>query len=371
VKALVIAIVLALAATAHAYPQFELSHDQTCSGCHISPAGGGLLGENGLNVAENISTFGTNPAFLNGIVKTPDWLMLGGDFRGATGYLQAPQRYLLGIPMQADLYGHATLPKGFSLQVTLGYRPPEDGNETATHVWSREHYVMWQSEPGSPEGLFVRVGRFMPRFGLRLAEHTTYIRRYGGTPLYGDTYGVAADYIKQQYEAHVTGFIRDRLIDTVEHNSGAAALVQYRPTDHSEVGAEGMFQVSPDDRHYRGGVLGKYYFDGPAILLMGEVQVVNQHIGPYGLTQIVSQVMGTWFIRHDVMLDLGWGHYDENLRIKGLDRDAIDMNLHWFTTSHFEAVLNTRVELIGQASSDPNTSGPTGAYVLLMGHYRL
>ena len=30
-----------------------------------------------------------------------------------------------------------------------------------------------------------------------------------------------------------------------------------------------------------------------------------------------------------------------------------------------------RVELIGQASSNVNESGPTGAYVLLMGHYRL
>ena len=47
--------------------------------------------------------------------------------------------------------------------------------------------------------------------------------------------------------------------------------------------------------------------------------------------------MGTWFPRDDIMLDLGWGHYDENLRIKGLDRDAIDLNIHWFATSHIEA----------------------------------
>lgn len=369
-KALVIAIVLAAAATAHAYPQFELSRDQTCSGCHLSPSGAGLLGENGLNVAETMSTFGTNPTFMYGAVKTPDWLTLGGDFRGAAGYLQAPQRYLLGIPMQADVYAHATY-QSFSAQVTLGYRPAEYGNESITHVWSREHYVMWQSDAGSPEGLFVRVGRFMPVFGLRLAEHPTYVRRYGGTPLYGDTYGAAVEYVTPKYEAHVTGFIRDRLIDTVEHYSGGAALAEYRLDDHTEVGAEGMIQVSPDDKKYRGGVLAKYFLAGPDILFMGEFQVVNQHIDGYGLTQIVSQVMGSWFPRSDVLVDLGWGHYDENLRIKGLDRDAFDLDLHWFTSSHFETVLNARVELIGQASSNPNTSGPTGAYVLLMGHYRL
>jgi hypothetical protein len=50
---------------------------------------------------------------------------------------------------------------------------------------------MWRTNPGTPFGLFVRAGRFMPVFGLRFAEHPMYTRRFGGTPLYGDTYGAA------------------------------------------------------------------------------------------------------------------------------------------------------------------------------------
>ena len=98
-RALVIAVVLAVAGTAHAYPQFQLSHDQTCSGCHISPAGGGLLNENGLQTAETLSQFGTAPEFMYGKVKLPDYLLIGGDLRGAYGFLQAPQRYIVGFPM--------------------------------------------------------------------------------------------------------------------------------------------------------------------------------------------------------------------------------------------------------------------------------
>ena len=52
--------------------------------------------------------------------------------------------------------------------------------------------------------------------------------------------------------------------------------------------------------------------------------------------------MGLW-------LDVGLGHYDENIRIKGLDRDALDVNLHWLTTSHIELIATTRIELINQA----------------------
>src|SRR4051812_14555944 len=81
-------VVLGTAGRAHAYPQFEMSKDQSCSGCHLSPTGGGPLTENGLTVAESISKFGTAPEFMYGAVKTPDWLVVGGDFRGAYGYLQ-------------------------------------------------------------------------------------------------------------------------------------------------------------------------------------------------------------------------------------------------------------------------------------------
>ena len=56
----------------------------------------------------------------------------------------------------------------------------------------------------------MRVGRFMPVFGLRFAEHVMYTRQYGGTPLYGETYGLAVEYITPKYEAHLTGFIRIR-----------------------------------------------------------------------------------------------------------------------------------------------------------------
>jgi hypothetical protein len=365
-KAIVIAVALALAGgTAYAYPQFQMVRDETCSGCHISPSGGGLLNENGLNTAESMSQFGTDPAFLNGAVKPPSWLILGGDFRAASGYDQTPQRYLLTIPMQADLYADAQW-EHFTFHITGGYRPPEYGNENATRLWSREHYVMWQSDVGSPEGVFVRVGRLMPIFGLRLAEHDDYTRRYGGMPLYGESYGATVSYIKTKYEAHISGWVRDPLLDRPIQDRGGAAYIETRLSDVAAIGAEGMLQFSSDDKQFRGGFTGKYFLKGPAVLLQAEVQVDNQHIGGYGLTKLISYAMASYFPKDQWMIDLGWGHYDENLRIKDLDRDQLDLNIHWFTTSHFEASLDSRLELMALGNG-----GPTGAYVLLMGHYRL
>ena len=50
--ALALLVLVVLAHRAEAYPQFQVGRDPTCTGCHVSPAGGGALNENGIAVAE-------------------------------------------------------------------------------------------------------------------------------------------------------------------------------------------------------------------------------------------------------------------------------------------------------------------------------
>ncbi len=370
-------ITAALATTAAAYPQFQLSRDQTCTGCHISPAGGHLLNENGYSQAEAISQFGTAPEFFYGKVPTPSWLVLGGDLRGALGYIQTPEKAFAAFPMQLEIEAAATF-GAFSLHVTAGGRPSQQGgSKAATSVWAREHYLMWQQKPGETSGLYVRAGRFMPVIGLRLAEHPVYTRRYGGTQLYADTYGAAIEYVAPKYEAHVTGFIEDPLLDVVSHANGAAAYGEIRLGEHAAVGAEGMFEQTSDDKKIRAGVTGKLYLPGPDLLFQTEIQFVNQLVNktatnPAGGApkSIVSYLLVSRMLGDAFLLDVGFGFYDENVRIKNLDRDCFDLNLHWFTTSHLELVLNTRYELIGY-DGDGKRGGDAGAYAILQAHYRL
>ena len=76
--------------------------------------------------------------------------------------------------------------------------------------------------------------------------------------------------------------------------------------------------------------------------------------------------MGSLTLTNFLLLDIGLGHYDSNIRIKDLDRDGVDMNLHYFLDSHLELVLNTRLEMFGFGNS-----GPSGGYAMLQLHYRL
>lgn len=372
ITAVVVATSWLAAGEALAYPQYQLGRDATCTGCHLSPAGGNLLNENGLALAESKSQLGTAPEFFYGKVPTPSWLTLGGDLRGTTGYIQSPSKVLTSFPMQIELYGAATFGQ-FSVHVNAGPRPQQVGNEGATSVWSREHYVMWQQKPGENAGLYVRLGRFMPVFGLRLAEHPVYTRRYGGTQLYGDTYGLHAAYISTKIEAHVTGFVADPLIDPVDHASGGAAYAELRLGEHAAVGAEGMVARTKDDTTARGGVTGKVFVPAANLVVQGEVQLASQLIDKSATNSIggnplrvIAYVLGSVTLAKPLLLDVGLGVYDSNLRFAKLDREAVDLNLHWFTTSHVELVWNNRLETLAFGKG-----GPAGAYSLLQLHYRL
>ena len=360
---LIVFAIVGTAGVASAYPQFQLSRDSTCTSCHLSPAGGGLLSENGLINAELISQLGTAPEFFYNAIPMPSWLALGGDLRGASGFDSWPKRELVAFPMQAELYAAATAEQ-FSLHVTGGLRDPEYGETARTLFASREHWLQWQDDPGSASGLFVRAGRFMPVYGLRYAEHTDYDRRYGGTPLYGEAYGVAVEYVQPRWEVHATGFLHDPYGATTELGNGAAVYAEARLTTSTSVGVEGKLDKTVDDRKIYGGVTVKQAV-GP-VLLEAEFQLVHQKVEVGGTdNQLVGYLLGSWFVG-PLMIDLGAGAYEPDVKVRYLDQEVLDLNVHWFATSHLELLLTNRIQML-----ELGEGGYTSGYSLVQAHYRL
>jgi hypothetical protein len=360
-------LVLVWSARAYAFPQYQISREDTCTSCHLSPAGGGLLNENGLNVAETFSQWGTPSAFLNGAVPTPSWLELSGDLRWAAGYEKLrPTGAFITFPMQAEVYGAATS-GAFSLHVTAGARVPEYPDTYGPSLFaSREHWLQWEQKPGENHGLYIRVGRFMPVYGLRFAEHPMYTRQYGGTPLYGEAYALAAEYIEPGWEVHATAFVHDPLQGTVELGNGAAVYAEARLDTATSVGVESKLDLTTDDRKLYGGVTAKHHFKGPDILVSGEAELVHQKISAGGTANgVVASVVGTYFVGA-FLVDLGIGLYDPHLSIRYLDQEAADLNVHWVATSHIELLFTSRLQML-----ELGAGGLSSGYSLLQFHYRI
>jgi hypothetical protein len=371
IRALVIAAIALSSARALAYPQYQLTRDVTCTGCHLSPAGGTLLNENGLVTAEQFSQWGTNPAFLNGLLPEPKWLELGGDLRWAAGW----HRYydqngktgaFVTFPMQADLYGAATK-DAFSVHVMAGVRDPTYPETYGPSLFaSREHWLQWQQHPGETDGLYVRVGRFMPVYGLRLVEHPTYTRQYGGTPLYGETYGAAVEQITADYEVHVTAFAHDPLQKTTEVGNGVAAYGELRLSSNMAVGAETKLDITNDDRKLYSGVTGKLYLEPQKLLFMTELEFMHQKVDLGGTTNNFIGYAGATYFLGAVMIDLGLDLYAPSIPIRYLDQEAADLNIHWFVTSHVELLSTSRFQAL-----EFGLGGQSSGYSLLQFHYRI
>ena len=189
---------------ASAEPTFLSKQYPRCTACHYSPSGGGLLTPYGRSLSrEEISTFGRQgpaaPAaattrgeegFLYGALPNDSPLQLGLDARPSHLEVEAAGRslpdrsFLMNLDLQA-----AWRQDRWTVYGTVG-RAPEPGGGAFV---SYEHWVAWQAS----ERVTVRGGRYLPAYGVRFADHTSFAR--AGRDLaeddqvYGVEVGVSTD----------------------------------------------------------------------------------------------------------------------------------------------------------------------------------
>jgi hypothetical protein len=361
---------------AHAYPQWQFSSGTTrCNQCHVNPAGGGIVtGYARDAIGDDLSTWQGNGSFAHG-VDLPAWLALQVDLRGALLAHDAGNpdgRTLAAFPMQADGQARVSFLDSFSAVVNVGYRgqartldtPLGSNNYQAastSRFISREHYVMWRQ---SAQGPYLRAGRFFAPYGLRLAEHTTYVRRDLGTNLLDETYGLSGGVVKDDWELHVTGFVPDTLQNTGGQEKGGAALFERRFASMVALGLSGRAGLADDHKRYAGGGFGKVYLAPARTLLMAEADLVNWHPGA---AAAVNQLVGYAGLTVFPVKGLWLGAFGEvsqgDVAIKDTATTAIDGQLNWFPYPHAELVILGRLQ---------SAAGQTAAKTLLAQlHYTL
>ncbi len=149
--------------TAESVPRYALKNGETCSLCHVNPSGSGLRTEygNSLVSGEELPVY-TEEVSYSGMIS--EHLQLGGDVRlqrivaepDTTGIQTA------GFPMQADIYGAVKPTKQIDI------------------IWKidllNSYHQVWSQIKIFPNGGMIRFGKTMPTYGLRLADHTAFIK---------------------------------------------------------------------------------------------------------------------------------------------------------------------------------------------------
>lgn len=169
--------------TGHAHEQDLMTLD--CRACHINPTGAGMRNAHGRKFSiEQLPMIEKTEAMRSTIeaAQLNPFLSIGTDLRFA--YLRTEQESNSEFkdsffPMQADLYVTLTPTEYMTVY-------HQDGVERSG---SRETFVLFRGQRYN--GHF-KAGRFIPPYGLKLDDHTTFIRdKLGfGAPFFGQDAGL-------------------------------------------------------------------------------------------------------------------------------------------------------------------------------------
>lgn len=180
--AVVVLCAVGLAAAANpaaGEPDFLSRQYTRCTNCHYSPTGGGLLTPYGQALSrEELSTFGRSSGsqpegreqeFLFGALGDATApVRLGIDLRPSHLEVDtADFSFDRSLLMNADITA-AVRHENWTFYAELGRQPRGDNARVA----SFEHWISYQSEGG----LGARAGRFMPAYGVKMADHTAFTR---------------------------------------------------------------------------------------------------------------------------------------------------------------------------------------------------
>lgn len=165
----------------------------SCSSCHVSATGGGILTPYGrMTSAEVMSSFGSEDEGqpFHGLLKTSDSLDIGGDF----SYLSiATKRYERAFTMQRE----ASIAVNYNRKYYLVAQGGAYGELATPDI--RKAFI--QGEPF--ENWVFKAGRFFPAFGIMSNEHSyLYRSRYFNQGR--ETLNAEITYREKQWEVSAT-----------------------------------------------------------------------------------------------------------------------------------------------------------------------
>jgi hypothetical protein len=191
----------------------------------------------------------------------------------------------------------------------------------------------------------VRAGRFFAPYGLRLAEHTSYVRTDLGFNLLQESYGLSGGLVRNEWELHVTAFTRDFLRDIGAQDQGVAALYERRLGEASALGLSTRVGLGTDVYKYAGGGFWKTYFEGLKTLFQTELNVIHSAFTNGHAEQSFAGYGGlTFFPLKGLWVTVFGERWQTNLKVAGSTINAGGLQLNWFPYPHFEVVWTGRLQ---------------------------
>lgn len=196
--------------------------------------------------------------FLWGLVKLPDWLLLGGSYRHMNLYRPGLEgSKFRTFPMMADLYGQVQF-GGFRAEASIGAARVDVGSPYARasqvtgaqgkdwNLLSRTHWIGYDVTPE----ITVRGGRMNLPFGVRIPEHTMWVRQNTRTDRESSQqHGVAVSYNGDKIRGEAMIILGNYQVNPDKYRErGYSLFAEYMVGAQTGLGISSLVTTAKQDR---------------------------------------------------------------------------------------------------------------------------
>lgn len=365
-------LVLLTPGRAEAYT-WMIRHSYTgCGVCHADPSGGEVLTPYGRAQSDLLLRMRwdgkkadeaepSSAAGFAGLFDLPPSVMLGGSGRMASTLKSGDFRF---FPMQMDLYGQFRIGSFFAggsvglSRVAIGSPHARAAQVTAGqgeefNVLSRNHYLGMDFDNGA---YTARLGRLNLPFGIRIPEHTMWVRDATRTDRDSDQqHGVALAYNSEVLRAEAMAILGNYQINPdAFRERGYSFYVELMVAARAAFGVSSLYTYAKRDRstlesHVARGVHGVFsritVVDPLALLLEADlITDSTKSLGYVGFAQADFEVVqGLHLLLTGEALDAGYPHAEKLLngdtgKVKGAGKTALGawVSAQWFFLPHLD-----------------------------------
>lgn len=232
---------------AWAFPENVRHGYFSCTACHVSPSGGGVLTPYGRSLSsELMSTWGTtkNADFL---FSNPEdeakmlWLRQQVFIKGVQTYRDTPQvEKAKFIPMQADYEIGIDLEK-YAFVSAFGFRA-NDSSLDLKEFFSRRHFILYRFS----DQIIGRIGKFMQSFGLNGPDHITATRRGLGWDQGSESNNLELNYLGELFNHTLTLISNSPEEKSITKDQGVSFNSSYFLNGHSRIGVSAYLGQQKD-----------------------------------------------------------------------------------------------------------------------------
>lgn len=323
--------------------------------------------------------------FLFGAVSLPDWLLLGASYRHMN-ILPLGDGKFRTFPMMMDVYGQlqfGNLKLGGSIggaRVAAGSPYARRAQITTNqgkdwNLISRTHYIGYDILPE----LTVRVGRLNLPFGVRIPEHTMWVRQATNTDRESSQqHGIAFAYVGDSLRGEVMGIAGNYQLNPDKYRDrGYSGYLDYAVAESVSIGVSSLLLYSKADRQALTdlrttrqvhGVMGRAGF-GEKLAILAEADAIitsRRDPGYVGFLQVDTEfVQGLHFLATGEILDQGYPKTYPGFvalpKVAGQGKPKFGgwLSVAWFIASHFDA----RIDFIKRTEEDAQLLGQLHVYL--------